>query len=103
MAARYMGAGTIVVVDPVASKRALADELGATATLDGKGANLVAELREICRGGVDYAFEAAGLPALAAIGSTGYAPAACSCWSACPQMGSWSVFPGMCSCARRRS
>ena len=67
MAARSAGAGTVIVVDPVASKRALAAELGATETLDGKEADLVEQLREKCAGGADYAFEAAGLPFLATI------------------------------------
>ncbi|MGA2528156.1 MAG: zinc-binding dehydrogenase [Acidimicrobiales bacterium] len=67
MAARYAGATTVVVVDTVASKRELANELGATATVDGHDANLVEELRELCGGGADYAFEAAGLPSLATI------------------------------------
>ena len=48
-----MGARTIVVVEPgSASKRALADELGATGGR--KGANLVAELPRYW-GSVDYA------------------------------------------------
>ena len=67
MAARDAGATTVVVVDTVASKRELAAELGATATVDGRDANLVEQLRELCSGGADYAFEAAGLPSLATI------------------------------------
>ena len=67
MAARYAGATTVIVVDPVVSKRELAAELGATATVDGRDANLVEQLRAMCGGGADYAFEAAGLPSLATI------------------------------------
>jgi Zn-dependent alcohol dehydrogenase len=67
MAARYAGATTAIVVDPIASKRVLADELGATATVDGQDPDLVAQLRDLCGGGADFAFEAAGLPALATI------------------------------------
>lgn len=94
MAARFMGAGTIVVVDPVASKRELAGELGATVTLDGKGANLVAELREICRGGADYAFEAAGLPALAAIAFDAVRPGGMVVLVGVPADGELVCFPG---------
>jgi len=67
MAARYAGATTVIVVDPVVSKRELAAELGATATVDGRDPNLVEQLRAMCGGGADYAFEAAGLPSLATI------------------------------------
>ena len=94
MAARFMGAGTTVVVDPVASKRELADELGATVTLDGKGADLVAELHEICPGGADYAFEAAGLPALAAIAFDAIRPGGMVVLVGVPADGELVCFPG---------
>jgi S-(hydroxymethyl)glutathione dehydrogenase/alcohol dehydrogenase len=59
---RIAGAGRIVAVDVAAWKLELAERLGATDTiLSGQG-NPVAELIEMTRGGVDYAFEAIGLP-----------------------------------------
>lgn len=62
MGARLAGAATIIVIEPVASKRELALEVGATATAG--EANLEAIL-DLAPGGVDYAFEAAGVPTLA--------------------------------------
>jgi S-(hydroxymethyl)glutathione dehydrogenase/alcohol dehydrogenase len=60
--ARLAGAAPIVAVDPVESKRRLAEKLGATHSVDpGKGA-LTETVRAIVRGGVDYAFEALGRP-----------------------------------------
>jgi len=94
MAARHAGAGTVVVVDPVASKRELADELGATVTLDGKDANLVELLREKCRGGADYAFEAAGLPSLAAIAFDAVRPGGMVVLVGVPADGELVSFPG---------
>ena len=62
---RLAGAGTIVAVDPVASKRELALELGATDALDPKRENAADAVRELTEGrGADYAFVAAGVPAL---------------------------------------
>jgi Zn-dependent alcohol dehydrogenase len=64
MGARLAGAATIIAVEPVESKRRLALELGATVAIDG-GADDVAEaVRDHSGGGVDYAFEAAGLTRL---------------------------------------
>jgi alcohol dehydrogenase len=55
------GATEIVFVDPVAEKRALAHELGATATVDPTAGNAAAEVRGILADrGADYTFEAAG-------------------------------------------
>jgi NDMA-dependent alcohol dehydrogenase len=59
------GAGTIVAVDPVAAKRELALELGATHAVDPKSENALDAVRELTEGrGADYAFVAAGVPAL---------------------------------------
>lgn len=60
--ARIAGAKTIVAVDPVASKRALALELGATHAIDPATEDPARAVRKIARGGVDYAFEAVGRP-----------------------------------------
>jgi alcohol dehydrogenase len=54
-------AAQIVVVDPVAEKRALAAELGATATVDPTEGDVVERVRVLLDGrGASYAFEAAG-------------------------------------------
>lgn len=58
MAARVAGASRIVVVDPVASKRELALEVGATEAYS--PASTPDELREQSREGVDVCIEAAG-------------------------------------------
>jgi alcohol dehydrogenase len=62
MAARLAGAATIVAIDPVDSKRLLALELGATHTLTPEAAE--AGVKELTGGGVEVAFEAAGVPAV---------------------------------------
>jgi S-(hydroxymethyl)glutathione dehydrogenase/alcohol dehydrogenase len=67
LGSRLAGAGTIVAVDPVALKRDLALELGATHAVDPTVDDPVEALRELTEGrGVDYAFEAAGLTKLVA-------------------------------------
>jgi alcohol dehydrogenase len=58
MGAVVAGANPIFGVDPVASKRELAVELGATATFDPGQAETA--IRELTGGGVRYAFETAG-------------------------------------------
>lgn len=94
MAAKFSGATTIVVVDPVASKRELAAVLGATATVDGRDANLAEELRELCGGGADYALEAAGLPALATIAFNAIRPGGMVVLVGVPADGETVSFPG---------
>lgn len=69
--ARIAGARTIIAIDRVPARLDRARELGATRTLlaragDNRHAQLVAEVRALTDGrGVDHAFEATGLPALA--------------------------------------
>ena len=58
--ARLAGAATVIGVDVDERKLAIAGELGADATLVA-GPDVVGELRERTGGGVDYAFEAAGV------------------------------------------
>ena len=60
--ARIAGAGTIVAVDLVAEKRALARELGATHEVDAAAVDPVEAVRDLTGGGVDHAFEALGRP-----------------------------------------
>jgi NDMA-dependent alcohol dehydrogenase len=62
---RLSGARDIVAVDPVESKRALALELGATRAVDPSSEDPVEAARQLTDGrGADYAFVAAGVPAL---------------------------------------
>lgn len=69
--ARIAGAGTIIAIDRVAPRLQRAGELGATHVLlaqddDLDHARLIAEVRALTGGrGVDHAFEASGVPALA--------------------------------------
>ena len=65
-AARIAGAGKIIALDPVAEKRATAEKLGATHTIDALSETAIAEVVEISRGGVDHAIEAVGRPQSAA-------------------------------------
>ncbi len=65
LGASLVSAHPIVAVDPVASKRELALRLGATHAVDPSVEDSVAAIRRIVPGGVDYAFEAIGIPAVA--------------------------------------
>jgi NDMA-dependent alcohol dehydrogenase len=61
MAAALSGAGRVVVADPVAAKRELALQVGATDVLDPGDGDVVEAVRALTGGeGADYAFEAAG-------------------------------------------
>jgi alcohol dehydrogenase len=62
MAARVAGAWPIAAVDPVAGKRALARELGATAVFAPEEAEKA--IRDLTGGGAEVCFEAAGVPAV---------------------------------------
>jgi S-(hydroxymethyl)glutathione dehydrogenase/alcohol dehydrogenase len=59
-AARIAGAGKIVAVDPVAEKRALAEKLGATHSVDALSDSCAEQVVEISNGGVHHAIEAVG-------------------------------------------
>ena len=54
------GADPIIAIDLDPRRRAQAENLGATATLDGAAPNLVATVQEMTDGGADYVFEAIG-------------------------------------------
>jgi (R,R)-butanediol dehydrogenase/meso-butanediol dehydrogenase/diacetyl reductase len=59
--ARAGGAGAVVVVEKVASRRERAAAMGATAVIDPDGADPVAQLRELTAGhGADIAFDCVG-------------------------------------------
>ncbi len=65
-AARIAGAGRVIAVDPVPEKRALAEKLGATHSVDALSETAADEVVEISRGGVHHAIEAVGRPQSAA-------------------------------------
>ena len=65
-AAKIAGAGKVIAVDPVAEKRAIAEKLGATHTVDALSDTAADEVIEISRGGVHHAIEAVGRPQSAA-------------------------------------
>ncbi|MDD2047843.1 NAD(P)-dependent alcohol dehydrogenase [Pseudomonas putida] len=76
LAARVAGATTIIAVDVVPSRLALAMELGATHVVNSKDVDPVATIREITAGGVNFALESTGRPgvlrqAVDALGSRG--------------------------------
>jgi S-(hydroxymethyl)glutathione dehydrogenase/alcohol dehydrogenase len=65
-AARIVGAGMVIVVDVVDAKLETARQLGATATVNAaETGDVVAAVRELSGGGVDYSFEAIGRKATA--------------------------------------
>jgi alcohol dehydrogenase len=65
LGAAVAGAFPIVAVDPVATKRALAIELGATHAVDPSDpAGTTTQVRDLVPGGVQHAFEAAGVAAV---------------------------------------
>jgi S-(hydroxymethyl)glutathione dehydrogenase/alcohol dehydrogenase len=65
-AARIVGAGMVVVVDVVDAKLDTARHLGATATVNAAETDdVVAAVRDVSGGGVDYSFEAIGRKATA--------------------------------------
>lgn len=64
MAARAAGATTIISADVVPSRLALAMELGATHTINSRETDPVEAVRDITGGGVDFALESSGRPAV---------------------------------------
>jgi aryl-alcohol dehydrogenase len=64
MAARIAGCDPIIAVDRLPGRLALARELGATHTLESRGAETLAEIRKITGGGTDYALETSAVPAV---------------------------------------
>jgi aryl-alcohol dehydrogenase len=64
MAARVAGATTIIAVDVVPSRLALAKELGATHAVNSRETDPVEAVRKITGGGVDFTLESSGRPAV---------------------------------------
>ncbi|MEM2111105.1 MAG: zinc-binding dehydrogenase [Candidatus Bathyarchaeia archaeon] len=61
---KLYGASKIIVSDPIAMKRKLAEKFGADITIDPTTTNVVHEIEKLTDGkGVDVAIEAAGVPA----------------------------------------
>lgn len=65
-AAKIAGAGKIIALDPVPEKRAMAEKLGATHSIDALSETAADEVVEITKGGVHHAIEAVGRPQSAA-------------------------------------
>ncbi|MXN77134.1 alcohol dehydrogenase catalytic domain-containing protein [Burkholderia sp. 4701] len=74
LAARLAGAATIVAVDVVPGRLALALALGATHAVDSREPGWVEIVRAITGGGADFALESTGRPALLAQGVAALAP-----------------------------
>lgn len=62
MAARLIGAARIVAVDVLPARLALAMELGATDTIDGKDGESAKLIRQLVPGGVDFSFNTTPSP-----------------------------------------
>lgn len=60
LGARLAGATDILAIDLLEDKLALARELGATYALNAADPELIAKVKDLTKGGVDYAFEMAG-------------------------------------------
>ncbi|GAA5936633.1 NAD(P)-dependent alcohol dehydrogenase [Sporobolomyces koalae] len=60
-AASYLGVSTIIAVDLVPSRLALALETGAHHTIDGSRADVVEQIQKLTDGGATYAIEATGV------------------------------------------
>jgi len=67
LGARAIDAGMVIVVEPNASRRQLALELGATHTIDPKETpDVLARIKELSGGGTSHALDATGIPAVMA-------------------------------------
>lgn len=66
MAAAFAGAMPIIAIDTNASRRELAQALGATHAIDPAACDVLAEIRKLVPGGVDASIEATGIPAVMA-------------------------------------
>jgi S-(hydroxymethyl)glutathione dehydrogenase/alcohol dehydrogenase len=61
--AKIAGAARVIAIDTVPSKLDLARKFGATDALLASAGDVVAQVVELTRGGVEYAFECIGMPA----------------------------------------
>jgi alcohol dehydrogenase len=62
LGARLQSARMLIAIDLSEAKLALARELGATHTFNAAAPEVIEQVRELTRGGVEYAFEMAGSP-----------------------------------------
>ncbi|WP_428311880.1 NAD(P)-dependent alcohol dehydrogenase [Hydrocarboniphaga sp.] len=68
LGARAVEAGTVIVVEPNAERRALALELGAAHVIDPRAtADVLAKIKELSGGGVNHALDTTGNPAVIAV------------------------------------
>ena len=70
-AARIAGAGKVIAADPLPEKRALAETLGATHTVDAMAEDAAKQIMAISGGGVDFGIEAVGRQASADLAVAG--------------------------------
>lgn len=64
MAAKIVGCGTIIAVDPLAGRRQFAEQMGATHSIDPSREDPVARCHEITAYGADYSLECTAIPAV---------------------------------------
>jgi aryl-alcohol dehydrogenase len=68
LAAVVAGCARVIVAEPVAKRRELALELGATDAIDPRSSDLAQEVRKIAPSGVDHFFDSTGLPTIISSG-----------------------------------
>lgn len=94
MGARLAGAETIIAVDPLASRREAALDLGATHAL-APADSVLSEIRSLTGGrGADFVFEAAGIPAVQELALEAARPGGEIVFSGLSPMGSSTNLPG---------
>jgi aryl-alcohol dehydrogenase len=89
MAARLVGARRIIAIDPIAERRALAGELGATDTIDSSAGDVADAVRAILPEGVDFSLNTTAVPAvfdaavkvLGMMGTAGFVTAPPTAWT----------------------
>jgi len=62
MGAVIQGCGPIILIEPIAARRALAHDLGATVTIDPADGDVAAAIREHLPAGIDFALDTSGHP-----------------------------------------
>jgi aryl-alcohol dehydrogenase len=89
MAARLIGARRIIAIDPIADRRALALELGATDAIDSGAGDAAEAVRAILPEGVDFSLNTTAIPAvfdaavkvLGMMGTAGFVTAPPTAWT----------------------
>jgi aryl-alcohol dehydrogenase len=74
MAARLVGATTIIAIDLFEERLTMACELGATHAINARNEKVVDAIKHITGSGVNFAFETTGLPAVIRSGVDSLAP-----------------------------